>query len=67
MRRGGFAPKQYAYYKGDELIMIGTTQEIANYLGVKQGTVQKYVTPSHRKKQINTPYERKDFLIRLEE
>lgn len=32
----------YAYYKGDELLIIGTVKEIAEYLNVKETTIYRY-------------------------
>ena len=32
----------YAYYKGDELVIIGTAQEIAEYLNVREATIYRY-------------------------
>ena len=32
----------YAYYRGDELVVIGTAKEIAEYLNVKEPTIYRY-------------------------
>src|SRR5690554_8119975 len=32
----------YAYYKGDELVVVGTAKEIAEYLNVKVPTIYVY-------------------------
>ena len=42
--------KEYAAYKGDQLIGIGTAQEIADRMGVKKSTVQFYTTPTYKKR-----------------
>lgn len=34
--------KQYALYKGDEFLEIGTRQELAEYLGVSITTIDFY-------------------------
>lgn len=34
--------KQYALYKGDEFLEIGTRQELAKYLGVSITTIDFY-------------------------
>lgn len=40
----------YAYYKGDELVLIGTVKEIAEYLNVKESTIYRYYCrPKHLK------------------
>ena len=42
--------KEYALYKGDTFIDLGTIKELAKKLGVNERTVQYYVTPSHLKR-----------------
>ena len=42
--------KVYALYRGDEILAIGTIEEIAKQTGLKRETVRKYGTPSERKK-----------------
>ena len=37
--------KEYALYKGDELLAMGTKREIAEQLGVSVNTVSYYGTP----------------------
>lgn len=37
--------KEYALYKGDELLAMGTKREIAEQLGVSPSTVGYYGTP----------------------
>ena len=32
----------YAYYRGDELVIIGTAKEIAEYLNVREATIYRY-------------------------
>lgn len=41
---------EYAIYKGDEFLIIGTRQECADRLGVKPDTISYYCTPTYRKK-----------------
>lgn len=45
--------KEYAYYRGDEFIMIGTIQEIAEANNRKVKTVQNWRYPSQRKYTCN--------------
>lgn len=40
--------QEYAVYKGDELLGVGTLTELANQLGVKRRTIMCYGTPSHK-------------------
>lgn len=39
--------KEYALYKGDELIGTGTVKELAKKLGVKPSTISYYHTPTY--------------------
>lgn len=41
---------EYAVYKGDELLVIGTRKECADRLGVKLQTISYYCSPAYRKK-----------------
>ncbi len=40
----------YAMYKGDELLHIGTIEEIAKAHGVLQQTIRFYTTPAYRRR-----------------
>lgn len=40
--------KEYALYKGEELLAMGTKREIAEQLGVSASTVGYYGTPVRR-------------------
>ena len=42
--------KTYALYKGDELLSIGTTKELAELRGVAQNTILYYSYPSYQLK-----------------
>lgn len=42
--------KQYAVYKGDDLLVIGTAEEIAEKLGIKKETVYFYASPAHKRR-----------------
>ena len=42
--------KEYALYKGDKLLAIGTKKEIANQLGVKISTIDFYAHKSYAKR-----------------
>lgn len=44
--------KEYALYKGEDLLAIGTAQEIADEMNVKMETVLFYKKPAY-KKRIN--------------
>ena len=40
---------EYALYKGNYLLSIGTIKEIADHLKIKEKTVHYYKTPSYKK------------------
>lgn len=42
--------KEYALYKGEELLAIGTKREIAERLGVSPSTVGYYGTPVYARR-----------------
>jgi hypothetical protein len=42
--------KDYAVYKGDEFICVGTDVECAKHMGVKPDTVRYYTYPAYARK-----------------
>ena len=44
--------KQYALYKGEELLAIGNISQIANKMGVKYRTIAFYKTPTYLKRRV---------------
>ena len=42
--------KEYAMYKGEECLAIGTIKEIAEKLKVKKETISFYKTPTYKKR-----------------
>lgn len=42
--------KEYALYKGEELLQIGTLQEIAESENVKLETIQFYTKPVYKRR-----------------
>ena len=42
--------KEYALYKGDKLLAMGTKKEIAKQLGVKTSTIGFYAKSSYAKR-----------------
>ncbi len=44
---------QYALYKGEKLVEIGTKKELAELLKVRVETISFYTTPTHRKRSKN--------------
>ena len=44
---------EYALYKGDELLAMGTVREIAKQLGIREKTIRFYGSPSQEKRSSN--------------
>ena len=42
--------KEYALYKGEKLLGIGTKKELAELLGVKISTINFYQSPAYKKR-----------------
>ena len=59
--------KEYALYKGDELLSIGTIQEIAKEQNVKEKTVEFYKTKSYEKRIQKRKSKNARVLIEIEE
>ena len=55
--------KEYALYKGDEFISIGTIRELAELLGRPEDTVRFYHTPAYQKRNFKNGY----ILINIED
>lgn len=55
--------KEYAIYKGEEILTIGTAREIAKQLKVKESTVYFWSTPAYKKRTRKNA----KIAIRLEE
>ncbi|MCK3935693.1 hypothetical protein HCC45_05025 [Streptococcus suis] len=43
--------KEYALYKGDKLLAIGTAKELAERFGVKVSTIHFYKSPTYQANQ----------------
>ncbi|MBF2450257.1 hypothetical protein [Listeria welshimeri] len=46
----GAGVKEYALYKADELLIIGTVEELAEFQKVKRETILFYATPTYQKR-----------------
>lgn len=42
--------KEYALYKGEELLAMGTKREIAEQLGVSANSISHYGTPAYARR-----------------
>ena len=56
--------RDYAVYKGDELLVVGTKKECANFFGIKKMAIEKWATPGYIEKYGDT---KRKVAIRLEE
>lgn len=45
--------KEYALYRGDEFVDVGTADELAERMGVKAETVLFYASPSWRRRSAS--------------
>lgn len=59
--------KEYALYKGEELLIIGTIQEIAKNQNVKEKTILFYQTPAYLKRREKSHKGNYKVLVKLEE
>lgn len=46
--------KEYALYKGEECLAIGSIKEIAKQVNVKYRTIYFYTTPAYKKRCKNS-------------
>lgn len=49
-----YPEKEYALYKGDKLLAIGTAMELAERFGVKVSTIHFYKSPAYIKRTSET-------------
>lgn len=49
-----YPEKEYALYKGDELLAMGTAKELAKQFGVKVPTIHFYKSPAYIKRTNDT-------------
>ena len=57
--------KKYALYRGDDLLGIGTAEELARARGVKPDTIRFYSMPSYQRRGKETG--RRLVAVRIEE
>ncbi|MBQ1793681.1 MAG: hypothetical protein II006_03405 [Peptostreptococcaceae bacterium] len=62
----GRPQKEYALYKGDQFIMIGTAKEIAKERNVCEKSIQFYATPTYKSRYKNRKYEKTYFLVEVD-
>ena len=57
--------QEYAVYKGDKLLCIGTSKECAEFLNVEPKTVQLWSTPSNLKRYESSKYTNRKIAVKL--
>ncbi len=57
----------YAKYIGDEFITVGTAKELSKELNIKEVVVQRYATPTHKRKTSHIPYEERVIFVKIGE
>lgn len=62
----GRPQKEYALYKGDEFIMIGTAEEIAKERHTLPKSIQFYATPTYKSRYKKRKYEKTYFLVEVD-
>ena len=58
--------KEYALYKGEELLGIGTIRELAKQMGVKEHTIRYFQTPQYKKRGRGEKSTKRRVLIKLD-
>lgn len=58
--------KEYALYKGDECLSIGTIKEIAEQMKVKNRTIRFYLTPTYKNRGLGIKSNNRRILVELE-
>jgi predicted transcriptional regulator of viral defense system len=59
----GRTPGEYAVYKGEELLYIGTIQECAERMNVSPNTVRFYASPAHEKRVFSRKRPKKYLIV----
>lgn len=57
---------EYALYKGDNLLILGTIKEIAKNQGVKEKTIMFYKSPTYLKRRKNSKKNNYKILVKLD-
>jgi len=57
--------KEYALYKGEDLLCMGTIKEISTIQEVKQSTIMFYQTKSYKKRLTNRKELNSKILVRI--
>lgn len=63
---GRLYKQEYALYKGEEMLAVGTIKEIAEQLGIAPDTVRYYSMPAYFKK-CNGKMSNRRVLVKIDE
>lgn len=58
--------KEYALYKGENILAIGTIKELAKKFNVKEKTMRFYGTPANLRKNSKSKIENYRVLVKLD-
>jgi len=58
--------KEYALYKGEQLLIIGTIKEIAQNQNVKERTILYYQTPAYLRRNEKSYMKNYKVLVKLD-
>lgn len=58
--------KEYAIYKGEECLAIGTIKELAKKLKVKERTIYFYTTPTYKKRVKDLNWKNYKTIVRID-
>lgn len=61
------ALSEYAYYKGEEFITIGTLDELCKKFNVKRKTMLFYATPTYKKRGLGYKSKKRISVVKLED
>lgn len=57
---------EYALYKGDDCLGIGTIEELAKQMGVNEHTIRYYQTPQYKRRGRGEKSKKRRVLIKLD-
>lgn len=58
--------KEYALYKGDDCLAVGTIREIAKQMGVNEHTIRYYQTPQYKRRGLGEKSKKRRVLIKID-
>ena len=55
--------QEYAVYKGESIVCMGTVRECAEHMGVKEETIRHYLTPAYQRRLDKRKYSRNPLIV----